>query len=612
MFSVVTDIKANITAQLTTTMISACLSIYLMSGVKSFAEALPSLDTVVVEAGTRGLPFSSTYSDIVTLDREEIERRKPATLADLLQSIPDVSFIERGAPGVQSDISIRGSAPENVCIMINGVTLGDPQTGHFQMDLPVDVSAVERIEVIRGGAGPLYGSSAGSVVNIVTTAPNGSTGRITAGSHGLSQIVSGFGRRDESSAFGVSFSGGRSDGYKSDSDFETGGVTLDGSFARKMASLGWNIGYVDKKFGAGGFYGAYPSYERINTLTGSLTGRVVLSGQDMLRLRAGGRGHGDDFILVREQPERYRNTHYNRSFSAAIEYLGRRCDIFDITLGASGDRYGITSSSLGNHADHGYGLYGGIDIHTKPAVMSVSLRYGDDTKGGDVVTHGAGVAVPLGNHVTARVSHSASFRRPTYTEMYYVSPANIGNSSLDSEKTSSFYAGFDYAGERVTCGAGFFRSTARHVIDWVRENKTDPWLAVNHGEIEIEGYKAECLYRINEDYRISLAATVVDRKVRRRAGLTSKYALNHPLETVTTSLDGPLFAGIEAHVSVRYEHLDGLGTRAPVSVNISRPFGDTSFTVALSNAFNERYEAFPDYRAPGRWVWCSFEWKVRG
>ena len=72
----------------------------------------------------------------------------------------NVDIRQRGGQGVQSDISIRGGTFEQVLVMLNGIKMNDPQTGHHTMDIPISLEQIERIEVITGGASRIFGNYA--------------------------------------------------------------------------------------------------------------------------------------------------------------------------------------------------------------------------------------------------------------------------------------------------------------------------------------------------------------------------------------------------------------------------------------------------------------------
>ena len=82
---------------------------------------------------------------------------------------PGVEVQSRGGFGVQGDIVMRGSTFTQVLILVNGMRLNDPLTGHFNSYIPVSMADIERIEILRGAASAMYGPDAvGGVINIIS------------------------------------------------------------------------------------------------------------------------------------------------------------------------------------------------------------------------------------------------------------------------------------------------------------------------------------------------------------------------------------------------------------------------------------------------------------
>ena len=117
-----------------------------------------NLDEVIVSANRAQTEGNITNVQIISL--EEIENAPVQTIEDLLEYAMNVDVRQRGGQGVQADISIRGGTFEQVLVMLNGIKLNDPQTGHHTMDLPVSLEQIERIEIITGGASRIFGNYA--------------------------------------------------------------------------------------------------------------------------------------------------------------------------------------------------------------------------------------------------------------------------------------------------------------------------------------------------------------------------------------------------------------------------------------------------------------------
>ena len=109
---------------------------------------------------------------VTVLTRDEIQAAPVQSVNDLLKLVTGVDVRQRGPIGAQTDVGIRGGTQEQITILLNGINICDPQTGHNTMDLPCNVADIVRIEVLEGPAGRVYGTqSLMGAINIVTSLP---------------------------------------------------------------------------------------------------------------------------------------------------------------------------------------------------------------------------------------------------------------------------------------------------------------------------------------------------------------------------------------------------------------------------------------------------------
>ncbi len=79
----------------------------------------------------------------------------------------------RGPMGVQSDFVLRGGTFQQVLVIVDGMRVNDPNTGHFSSYIPIAPAEIERIEILKGGSSAIYGSDAvGGVIHIITKSFN--------------------------------------------------------------------------------------------------------------------------------------------------------------------------------------------------------------------------------------------------------------------------------------------------------------------------------------------------------------------------------------------------------------------------------------------------------
>jgi len=592
--------------------LSALLVANLTAGPPAFSRDPSELDEILVVSGSTGRSLRVTGNDTFVLERDDIAASGACSLAELLETVAAVDLTERGTPGAQADISIRGSSMEGVLLMINGIKAGDPQTGHFTMDIPLDILSIERIEIMPGGGSPRYGAAAsGGIVNIVTGGnPRGFDSSLGIGSHGTgkaSASVSHHGSRGVTSLHLDTFT---SDGYRPGSDIERVGLTADGSYSGESFAVDWNAGFAKKRFGARDFYASYPSYEKTSVLQGGVHVRYLPGRNRMIRFRIGGRGHGDDFTLIRNKPDFYRNTHFNRSFSASAEYAAEPRKNLSFVAGAESERSGITSPSLGNHADYTGAVYGEVTTLLRGTHFSLQMRYEGNSRRERIFSPGIGAVRFLGSGGRIRFHAGRSFRTPTYTELFYSSPANEGNPSLKSERSLSVEAGWDISRGDILSGFTFFMRRTDEVIDWVRSGKDMQWTAVNHGRIRTSGVEARAAFPVARSWIFRFNSSLLRQGVTRRRGIESKYALAPVDRSLAAVLSTPSFRGFRGVVRLRYEHVKGRGARSPVTVRISKKYGSALFTASVRNLFGERYEEIPGLPAPGRWITFDIRWSA--
>ena len=120
------------------------------------------LDEVLVTGSRAPLTALQSAKIVSVITRDDIQRAEAASVNDLLKLATGVDVRQRGGFGVQTDISINGGTFDQITILLNGVNISSPQTGHNAADFPVSLSDIERIEVLEGASARVFGSSKGS------------------------------------------------------------------------------------------------------------------------------------------------------------------------------------------------------------------------------------------------------------------------------------------------------------------------------------------------------------------------------------------------------------------------------------------------------------------
>ncbi len=118
------------------------------------------LDEIEVSAQRSPALYSQVARIISVIESKEIESSPAQSVQNLLEYVASVDVRQRGAEGVQADISIRGGTFDQTLILLNGINITDPQTGHHNFNLPVNLNQIERIEILEGPAARVYGPNA--------------------------------------------------------------------------------------------------------------------------------------------------------------------------------------------------------------------------------------------------------------------------------------------------------------------------------------------------------------------------------------------------------------------------------------------------------------------
>ena len=145
------------------------------------------LPEVVVSASRVPVPAEHVGSSVTVFSAEEIKKRQPNFVHELLREVPSVAVSESGANGGPAQIRIRGAEANHTLVLIDGLDMGNPfSSDEFQFQhLPV--SSIESIEVLRGPQSSIHGSETiGGVIQITTPIPEegtASSASIELGSH---------------------------------------------------------------------------------------------------------------------------------------------------------------------------------------------------------------------------------------------------------------------------------------------------------------------------------------------------------------------------------------------------------------------------------------------
>ncbi len=138
-------------------------------GVSAAAKGRPvKLGEVVVTATRIRQPLSEIGTSVSVMPGSQMQDQKLGLVAPAMQQLPGVEVNQAGSPGTQTDVTIRGATAAQTLILLDGVDVNTASTGGFDFST-LTTDNVDRVEVVRGSGGALYGSQAiGGVVNVIS------------------------------------------------------------------------------------------------------------------------------------------------------------------------------------------------------------------------------------------------------------------------------------------------------------------------------------------------------------------------------------------------------------------------------------------------------------
>ncbi|MFV0290824.1 MAG: TonB-dependent receptor plug domain-containing protein [Mangrovibacterium sp.] len=608
------------------------------------------LDKVEVSAQRAPATYSQIARIVSVIDKKEINAAPAASVQDLLEYAMGIDIRQRGTYGVQADISIRGGTFDQALILLNGVNISDPQTGHHNLNLPLSLKAVKRIEILNGSSSRIYGPNAFSgAINIITE-PNSASSiqtDLSFGSHGLRNInASGNIRTGKLQNF-IAIGNTASNGYRPNTDFNTYNIFYNGKIQTDDVSVNFQAGYIDKIFGANGFYSPeYPNQGEA-TRTSILSAELKMGKTLHTSASSYWRRNHDRYELFRSNPAEWysgHNYHMTDVFGTKINtwfqwLLGKT------SIGTELRSESILSNKLGESLNESIKVPGEsgqffTNGHTRINLSyfvehSAQIKRFNISAGimanwvSDLAKQwhyypGVDMSFLLANNLKLYTSFNKSLRIPTFTDLYYEGPSNIGNPKLKPETSSSFEGGFKFKNHFLSSEAAIYYREGKNIIDWVRISDEFMWQTNNLTQINAFGVEVKSEIRpamlLNQKqffiHKIDLNYAY-NNITRNDSEYFSKYALDNLKHKFVVGLNHRIFQNLTAKWQYRLEDRNGgfsyfngekyAGEKeyTPFSifdVKLNYSHRAFNFFFMTSNLFNSTYYDLSNIPQAGRWI----------
>jgi len=579
------------------------------------------LDPVVVTGSRIPCHLSESPYSVSVITREEIAILPADNISDILEHVNGVDVRHRGAHGVQADVGIRGGSYEQTLIMVDGVNISDPQTGHHNMDLPVNLNDIERIEIVKGPAARIYGPNAmGGVINIITRDVNSNSfgGHASYGEYGYYDLGAQAALSLENVSDRLSASRRYSSGYLGgkDTDFDIKTINYKGLLKTGSNTFRLGMGFIDKDFGAYKFYSETFPDQREKTETFLVYGNAELKLANVeVTPRIHWRRHKDEFKINVNGVWNV-NEHRTDVFGAQVNTL-IMSGLGTTSIGGQVELEDMESSSLGDHDRSRQAVF--LEHRLYPCDLltigmgASAVHY---TSWGWEYWPGADVSIELTDGLTWFNSFEKSFRVPTYTELYYVTPANQGNSDLKPEKAWTGETGLRWLTEGVNADFSLFYRDSDNVIDWSRRPGETAWQATNIATVRTKGgevgvtFYPQSFFSAKWLSSVGIAYTYLDSD-RDTQGMESKYVLDYLRHQINGSVVFTWLSSLKQVIKARYGKRMVGERYTVVDTRLTYVLPKYELFLEATNLFNENYVESGFTPMPDRWIigGVKFNWE---
>jgi iron complex outermembrane receptor protein len=499
------------------------------------------LDPVTVTSSLSPLNASKTGRNIFVIKGDRFNTLPVNSIDELLRYLPGMEVQARGPMGAQSDIVMRGGTFQQVLVILDGIRLNDPITGHFNSYIPIAPAEIDRIEVMKGASSAIYGSEAvGGVIHIITKtfaakAKNGAkqktaAAQITGGQHNLMNAQGGGFISNGKTSVGGAFLTNNADGQqqrgtKGYFNLNTASVSLSHFFNDNLR-IAFRSGYDDRKFSAQNFYTTFASdtaKERVKSNWNHLN-LTYQKQNNRFSVDAGLKTADDKYAFNSIAAP---NLNKSKLWQVLIKNEHRFNSKTIINTGVQFINRNISSNDRGKHNESQVAGFALLNYNAVSGFnVSPALRVDWNEQRGTELVPQIALSYKIAK-LQLRGSAGKTIRDADFTERYnnynkvLVTSGRIGNPDLLAESSFSYEAGADFfANKNLKISSTFFQRFHKKLIDYVttpyaqmpRKQNLSPTgtyaLAKNIAEVAFIGVETDIQYSHSFNEKNSLWGSI--------------------------------------------------------------------------------------------------------
>ena len=599
----------------------AVLPLALAAAFPCSAQSQSQLKETVVTATRVAQPLSDLVADVSIIDRATIERSGATGLADVLARVPGIEMVRNGGPGATTSVYVRGGETRFTAVYIDGVRVDSQSTGGANWQT-IPISQIDRIEVLRGPAGAVYGSDAiAGVIQIFTRkgetafSPSVSAG---IGSYRTDKLDIGFSGVNAGFDYALSVARESSEGFNSrpivgqnpDNDgyrLETGsarlGFQINPAHRLEASVLTSN---VDAQYDSG-LTGDARTLSKLQAV--GLNWQAKWS--DVYSTRLSISNAVDQYETM---PSPYLSITTLRSYLLQNEF---KFDSHLLTAAVERKEDQLENAPI-NRSRSQDALALGYGFSRQQHTVQLNWRHDQDSDFDGQDTGSVAYGYALTPQWRATASAGTAFRAPTIYQRF----GSSGLATLQPETSRNKELGLRYAQGSTNFGVVIYQNQVNNLINFVSNkgscpNNTPPTKGstpgcyFNTAQAEYAGVTLSGGLRLGDtDWRASL--DVQDPK----DVLTGKQLARRARQHATLGMDtrlGRWLLGAEAQLSgERYDKADNIAVLAGytlISLNASTPVGrDWTLFARVDNLLDQSYTLANTYATAGRSLFVGVKW----
>ena len=444
-----------------------------------------AMEEYVVTASRTQTAKVDTPANVTTIDAKKIESRRYQDVAEALKDVPGAVVMDNGYGSNEKNIILNGD--QRVLVLVDGRRvnndMGNMTTrSSFDLNMLPDVSQIERIEVVKGHGGALYGSDAvGGIINIITKKADRSFGKVSfsAGSNKYKEGKALYNIREGKTGILLSTSKIKQNYYKY-KDVATGNTKRwpdQSNYENEKVSLrldqeltdttNLSVGYNFSKFEGHSPYQAtsiFPAnnvFKKSNSFDAKYSWQINDNDEGYLQTyykkysyyNAGGMDEKDFGLEIQQSI----NTSENNKLVVGVSYRNSK---------AENDK-AYNESSINNLAVFANNMWEFAPSWT----LNTGARIDRHSKSGNETTLSAGLNKKFDDSSHAYVNWGQVFKAPTIDDLYYYceewGSVSKGNPNLKPETGDTFTIGYGTKlNDKTDINLNYFYSDLDDAIVW--------------------------------------------------------------------------------------------------------------------------------------------------